>query len=450
MKKLLEFLSGADPDILSRSECAGERRIYQAIGLSVLITGILAGCSGGYAIYSIFKSAKIAIIFGICWGSAIAATDRFLIMTTQKKNSFCWKQVCIATGRILLASLIAIVISKPLEMAIFSKEINANIASANLAAEVQMQKTVALLPESLEIERLRLENKNLNAADAQSAADYQKVYQSVVGEAEGTSGSLKAGKGIAFNEKSQEMARQKSLLEATTSQHRTKITENEGQIKTLDKAKANKVTQVRTARLNSDSILAQMQMLHKMAASDSTVKWSSFLITAIFVAFDVLPILGKLLMPRTAYDAIQHYLTSATIKRQEALVANLEREISQEMDRYNSVQSKIGELSTQALVDAAIAAQGSRRWRRSVAKAAHSLAKRTSDELMAAIDSVRFPKSTFANAARKAVEEEIPDIARDQARNRIYRNKVTNAANDIADEAERAVNGFVNKKDRNG
>lgn len=450
MRKLLELLSGADPDILSRSECAGERRIYRAIGLSVFITGTLAGFSGGYAIYSIFKSVPVTIIFGVSWGSAIAATDRLLIMTTQKKNSFCWKQLCIATGRILLASLIAIVISKPLEMAIFGKEIHANIASVNLAAEVQMQKTVSQLPESLEIDRLRLENKNLIAADVKSAADYQKIYLSVVGEAEGTSGSMKAGKGIAFHEKYQELARQKSLLEATASQHQAKIAENEEQIKILDTAKANKVNQVRTARLNADSILAQMQMLHQMANSDPSVKWSSFLISAIFVAFDVLPILGKLLMPRTAYDAILHHITLAAIKRQKALSANLEHEIGQEMDRYNSVQSKIGELSTQALIDAAIAAQSSRLWERSVAKAAHSLAKRTSDELMAAINSVRFPRSTFINAARKAVEEEIPDIARDQARNHIYRNKVANTANDIADEAERAVYSFVNKKDQSG
>lgn len=450
MKKLLESLSGADPGILSHSECIGERRIYQAIGLSVLITGILAGFSGGYAIYSIFKSVLVTIIFGVSWGSVIAATDRFLVMTTQKKNTFCWKQLCIATGRILLASLIAIVISKPLEMAIFGKEIHANIASANLAAEVQMQKTVSQLPESLEIDRLHLESKNLTAADAKSAADYQKIYLSVVGEAEGTSGSMKAGKGIAFHEKSQELARQKSLLEATALQHQAKIAGNEEQIKILDTARTYKVNQVKTAQLNSDSILAQMQMLHKMANSDPSVKWSSFLISAIFVAFDVLPILGKLLMPRTAYDSIQNYLTLATIKRQEALYANLEYEIGQEMDRHNSVQSKIGELSTQALIDAVIAAQSSRLWKRSIAKAAHSLAKRTSDELMAAINSVRFPRSTFISAARKAVEEEIPDIARGQARNHIYQNKVANAANDIGDEVERAVHGFINKKDQSG
>jgi hypothetical protein len=302
------------------------------------------------------------------------------------------------------------------------------------------------LPESLEIDRLRQENRDLKMEDVQSKASYQKAYDEMIGEAEGTSGTAKVGKGPVFAEKEQERFRQKGLLDTTTAQHQEKITENNQQIVTLERAKAIKVNQVRTSRLAADSILAQMQMLHQMAEESSTVAWASYLISAIFVAIDVMPILGKLVMNRTAYDAIVQHETAAVIQHQDALTANLDHEIGQKMIRYNAVQSQIGELSTQALIDATKAAQGSRRWIRAVARAGHDLAKRASDELLVAIGAVRIPKSMFDKAAKDAMKKEIPDLAQRYARSQIYRNRVRNAAADIAAEAERAVNGFVERK----
>jgi Domain of unknown function (DUF4407) len=447
MKHFLEIIAGVDSEILDRPECKGERRVYRAIGLNILVTTAFATASASYAMYSIFKSPEIALSLGVGWGITIGILDRFLIMTTQKKSSFSVEFILVGAGRIAMATLIAVVISKPLEMAIFNKEIYARISAANLMAEVQMKSTVAALPESVEIDRLRQENTDLKAEDVQLNEKHQKAFDAMIGEADGTSGSTKAGKGPLFAEKSVELARQKEVLDTITAQHQEKIAANDRQIVILDTAKATKVAQERTARLSADSILAQMETLEKMAADSDTVAWSSRLISAIFVAIDVMPILGKLVMNRTKYDSILLHQTNAVIQRQDALTINLKHEIEQEMVRYNTVQSKIGELTTQAIIEAATAAQGSRFWLRSVARAAHDLAKRTSDELIAAIGAVRLPKSTFAKAARKAMEKEVPDLSQRYARNRIYRNRVKNAVDDTAAELERAVNGFVNRPD---
>jgi Domain of unknown function (DUF4407) len=444
---LLEFLSGVDPQILQRPECRGERRIYQGIGLTIGITGFFACISASYAMYSIFKVVEIAIALGLFWGFTIAMIDRFLIMTTSKQDTFSWKQVSIATSRILMATLIAIVVSKPLEMAIFNKEIGAAIAETNLIAEVQMQQTVAKLPEAVEIDRLRQENKALQAQDAQISDSYQKAYDRMIGEAEGTSGSNKAGKGPVFDEKFQELQRQKTILDAAVAQHQTQIQANNTQSQRLEKIKATKAKQVNSARLAADSILAQMQMLHKMAVKDSTVTWASYLISGIFVAIDVLPLLGKLMMNRTAYDAIVHHQTIATIKRQAALTENLGHEIQQDMYRHNQVQDHISQLTDRALIDALAAIPKSREWQRTQADAVQGLVQRASGELLKAIGSIRFPKSIFRRAARKAMQQEIPDLARKQAQSKIFRQRIHNATEDIAAEAERAVNEFIRKDD---
>ena len=49
--------------------------------------------------------------------------DRFIVSTIKKRDSK-WKELLQATPRIILAMIIAMVISKPLELKLFEKEIN--------------------------------------------------------------------------------------------------------------------------------------------------------------------------------------------------------------------------------------------------------------------------------------------------------------------------------------
>ena len=61
--------------------------------------------------------------FGLIWGLLIFNLDRFIV-STIKKNDSKWKEFLQAFPRLILAMIIAIVISKPLELKIFEKEIN--------------------------------------------------------------------------------------------------------------------------------------------------------------------------------------------------------------------------------------------------------------------------------------------------------------------------------------
>lgn len=443
----LWFWAGADPDILKRPDCKGDRRLYCAVGLTVLMTGAFAVISSSYAMYSVFNSLEVAIGLGLFWGLTIATTDRFLIMTTHKTNSFSWAQLINITVRLLAAVTIGAMVAKPLEAAIFAKEIRAEIASHNLMAEVQMRQTVAQLSESVDIARLREENKQLQAQDAKLDAEFQKIYQSTIGEAEGKSGTGKAGKGIVYAEKLQELKRQKTILTATTSQHNTQVAENNQQIKTLERDLAAKVQQVQTSRLAADSIMAQIKMLHEMAEKDSVIDWASKLISWTFISIDVMPILSKLLMKRTAYDAIKQHQSNATIQLQDTLDRNLPYKVGEEVNRRNAVQTHISQLSSQALISALETAQRSKHWAKIIPEAASRFVQRVSDELSQEIDSVHTPKSKLAKEARIAIEREIPDIAKRMVKSRILRRRVKNEIEDMSGELERALNDFNNKKD---
>lgn len=103
-----------------------EHNKYVGIGATIFFTGLFAALSGGYAMYFVFKGDPgaifFALFFGLLWGLAIFNMDRYIVSSINK-NASTWKQIAQATPRILLAIMIGIVISRPLELKIFDKEI---------------------------------------------------------------------------------------------------------------------------------------------------------------------------------------------------------------------------------------------------------------------------------------------------------------------------------------
>jgi len=114
--------SGADSNILETCS-KGEQNKYAGIGATVFFTAIMAFIASSYALYTVFDNMYTAIFFGLIWGLLIFNLDRFIVSTIKKMSSF-KSELLQASPRILLAIIIAIVISKPLEMKIFEKEIN--------------------------------------------------------------------------------------------------------------------------------------------------------------------------------------------------------------------------------------------------------------------------------------------------------------------------------------
>ena len=103
-----------------------EHNKYVGIGATIFFTGLFAALSGGYAMYFVFKGDSgavfFAVLFGLIWGLAIFNMDRYIVSSINKSASTT-RQIWQATPRILLAIMIGIVISRPLELKIFDKEI---------------------------------------------------------------------------------------------------------------------------------------------------------------------------------------------------------------------------------------------------------------------------------------------------------------------------------------
>ena len=124
LNRFFWFCSGAHIPTLEKYP--SEQNKYTGIGATIFFTGLFAALSGGYAMYFVFKGDDLAvifaIIFGFLWGAAIFNMDRYIVSSINKSASTN-KQLLQATPRILLAIMIGMVISRPIELKIFDKEI---------------------------------------------------------------------------------------------------------------------------------------------------------------------------------------------------------------------------------------------------------------------------------------------------------------------------------------
>ncbi len=445
MQRILWRIAGANPEILDTEDCRDDRMTYAGLGVIVLVTAIFAFFSSAYAFWSIFRNLPVALGLGLFWGFSVANIDRFLIMTTVKQNTFSIGQLITSSLRILMAVIIGIVISKPLELFIFHKEIHAEIENRNIGAVVQAKKTISQLPESLEIDWLRKENTRLQDEDAKLNKAYQQIYNSTIGEAEGTSGTGKAGKGIVYGDKLRELERQKAILATTTSQHTAQIVENKAKVTQLEKTVTEATTRVRGSILEANSLLAQITMLEEMTEKNPAVSWTSKLISLAFILVDVLPVISKLLMDRTNYDSVKLRRRKEVVMRQDARIQNLGAQIDEEIRRDNSLEAEYSGFLEQTLATSLKEAHEDPEMKKVVYGTAQKFINRVGERLSQAIDSINIPDSRFKQEAQDAVEREMPNIAKPSAKRKVVRRHLQNQVADYTRELREALSNFKNR-----
>jgi len=140
LKQFFILCSGADRDLLEGCS-EGEQTKYVGIGATVFFTAVMAFLASAYALFTVFDSIYPALIFGFVWSLLIFNLDRFIVSTIKKRDRF-FDEFLQATPRIMLAVIIAIVISKPLEIKIFEKEINTVLLKEKNEMELANKKQI--------------------------------------------------------------------------------------------------------------------------------------------------------------------------------------------------------------------------------------------------------------------------------------------------------------------
>ncbi|NQZ45161.1 MAG: DUF4407 domain-containing protein [Flavobacteriaceae bacterium] len=293
LQRFFIFCSGADTQILEA--CSnGERNKYAGIGATVFFTAIMAFIASGYALYTVFDNVYTAIFFGFIWGLLIFNLDRYIVSTIKKKDSF-KSELLQAAPRIVLAIIIAVVISKPLEMKIFEKEINQVLLEEKNAMTLANQNQLAL-QYTPKVDALNEEIAGLKREIIRKEAETNALYDVYISEAEGTAGTGLLGKGPVYAEKREKHDAYLAELQSLKQTNGDKIAAKEAEIAALNADYEAAVNASQPVIDGFDGLMARINALGKLP-------WfPSFFIFLLFLAIETAPIIAKLLAPKGEYD----------------------------------------------------------------------------------------------------------------------------------------------------
>ena len=349
LKRFFWMCSGADTDILQNSSKA-EQTKYTGIGGTVFFTAAMAFIASSYALYTVFDNYFTSIFFGLVWGLLIFNLDRFIV-STIKKNDDKWKEIWQATPRIILAIIIAVVISKPLEMKIFEKEINQVLLKQknDLTLANKEQIATQFTPE---ITTIQSEIGQLKQEIETKETETNALYDTYISEAEGTAGTKLLGKGPVYKEKREKHDAALAELQQLKLDNRAKINEKEAQILALSTEQQAQVTTTQPIIDGFDGLMARINALNELP-------WlPSFFIFLLFLAIETSPIFSKLIAPKGEYDfklqdiedAVKTWVTQKVNQREQVLKAdtilneNIYNELADEDELYNYKKQKAREI----------------------------------------------------------------------------------------------------------
>jgi hypothetical protein len=293
LKQFFILCSGADKQLLEG--CSdGEQTKFIGIGATVFFTAVMAFIASAYALFTVFDSVYPAMLFGLVWSLLIFNLDRFIVSTIRKRDSF-GSEIMQATPRIILAIIIAIVISKPLEIKIFEKEINTVLLKEKNAMALNNKKEVANYFK-LDLDKNKTEITSLKAEITNKEKEVNTLYETYIKEAEGTAGTKRLGKGPVFKEKIAKHNLASKELDTIRKNNLSKIAVLEKGTKTLQTDLDKKVTETQPIIDGFDGLMARINALNKLP-------WlPSFFIMLLFLAIETSPIIAKLLSPKGEYD----------------------------------------------------------------------------------------------------------------------------------------------------
>lgn len=294
-KKFLWWCAGGDPLLLKIGTYTDQVK-FACMGGTVLSTAILAFLAGTYAFHTVFNTdpkANITIyeaLFGLVWGIIIFNIDRFIVSSTQPKID---KKTFIETfkgalPRILMGIVISLIISKPLELKIFEKDIELEIAKTKEDKFLEIKKaTKAKFKNEEDLINNKIAKYDKQIKDLElEYAKYDSLFQVeariiTVGP---RAKAMQNGKAEAENKIN-------SIKNST--EYKSILNERDSLfIKIADNAEIER----KNVEIGMRSLVNKIKLSHKISPS------ISFMITLLFIILELTPIIFKLLMEKSPID----------------------------------------------------------------------------------------------------------------------------------------------------
>lgn len=338
--QLFLWSSGADLEILN--QVPTDQNKYFGIGGTILFTALMASFAGGYAFFTAFKSPLLSVFFGIFWGALIFNLDRYIVSTFgvgDGKKSISRQELIEAAPRLVMAIILGFVISTPLELKLFEKEINAEIST-------QISITNNRIIESGEndpvITRLRTEREELrgNIANRSKIIEDKRIFWENANKDKNDEWNLgkfsgKKGKGGYYtdlkkiaDDAEKEYINIKKEYSSLNEKGYEKIDDLDKRIKSQENSTLEEIENQKTVQAQNDGLLARLSALSKLTNEDSTLLFTKWLITILFIFIEIAPILFKMMTERGPYDDIVDRIKHEVRVNQLLEQSNINQEIN--------------------------------------------------------------------------------------------------------------------------
>lgn len=127
IQRFLWTVAGAEISILEK--CRTDHKKFSAIGAIILMTAFIALCAGTSAAWYFTQRGEDssgqlgwALVFGLIWAILIFCIDRSLVITLKKDPALHKQKFWVPLlSRAILASIIAFMVSIPLELVVFEE-----------------------------------------------------------------------------------------------------------------------------------------------------------------------------------------------------------------------------------------------------------------------------------------------------------------------------------------
>lgn len=297
----LMICSGANIHLLKKSP--SEWNKFAGIGGIVLFTAIFATLSAGYAMFTVFDNLWASVGFGILWGLMIFNLDRYIVSSIKKTGTW-WNQILMTIPRLILATFLGIIISKPLELKIFEKEVNKQLNTIIQRNKKQLQTEMngRILQQSGPFEKEKQQIQN-------QIKTYQIAYDSASVELEkeilGTKTGLTSGKiGFGSNAK-----RKSELKEQRKNDLENYQKQMQPRLQYLDNEISKVYTNLETERKSTETFedkfngfAARLQALDELGKTSEIMALAASFILGLFVTLEISPVLIKLISHVGPYD----------------------------------------------------------------------------------------------------------------------------------------------------
>ncbi|HRP90736.1 MAG TPA: DUF4407 domain-containing protein [Edaphocola sp.] len=295
--------AGGDRYILERATYSDQIK-YMCLGGIVFATGAMAGLAGGYAFYTIFSpkgsaledsihypTVALSFVFGIIWGLMIFNIDRFIVTSTGKGDGtekITWDEFKSAIPRIIMGAIIAITISKPIEIRMFQTEINIKLK------EKQIEQQTAYIEKTKKNFQIELDRNSKDLAKYE-----QEIQDKIARHKFLESQYIEEARIITVGPRALALKAQMDKVDEEIRNDK----QNAEYLK-LIKEKEDIETRLNNALKESqktadglDGLLERIKLAHEVAGF-----WITLFITLLFLAIELTPIFFKLMLNKTPYD----------------------------------------------------------------------------------------------------------------------------------------------------